>query len=341
MHILVTGGAGFIGSWLCEHFLKKGCTVTAIDNFSTGRIENLVNFAVINNFTFIQQGYDELINQEEIFEQADQLYHLASPVGVRLVLNETNVDEVIDHHLQNTRRLYEVAAKHKLDVFFASSSEVYGKRLDIYPGERSTGLVEDKTGIWGGSDKKRWWYAHLKKCSEDILLEFMNAGDISGIIGRLFNVTGPRQRTEYGMVIPNFVKMALQNQPLTVYGDGSQVRSFCSIFDCIKAIDILMNNLSETGSEIYNIGRSEPATIEKVAQKINDVAGNKKGIRQIPLKEVFDESFEEIYYRVPNTYKLQNVTGYTLSTSLEEILESVTAFYKNHPNRNFESLSYG
>jgi len=333
MHALVTGGSGFIGSWLSEYLLKTGYKVTVIDNLSTGKGKNTSHLRAHPRFRFIEADYQNPAYYKDILRQCDALYHLASPVGVRLIVNTKNVDRMVRNHLTSTRQLYEWAAKYDIHVFFASSSEVYGKRLDVYPDERSEGLKEDKNGVWGAVDQTRWWYAHLKKCSEDLLLEYTEKKKLKGTIGRFFNVTGIRQSADYGMVVPRFIRRASAGLPLTVYGDGDQVRSFCSVHDAVIAMVQLMKHIEHTNSNVYNIGRAEPVTIIELARKVNAMLENHAGIKKMPLKKVFDASFEEIYYRIPNTQKLGNVLGTKLETSLDEIIEELGTRYHKEPEK--------
>lgn len=325
--IIITGGAGFIGTWLSAYFLGKGHKVYCIDDLSTGLYSNTRPFSKKPGYQFHDMAIDELTDNEEFFEKSDWLIHLASPVGVRLIVNEENVDQVIQSHLSATQKLYDLAGTYGLQVFFSSSSEIYGKRLDVYEDERIDGLTEDKNGVWGALDKTRWWYAHLKKCSEDLLLDAVQHGKLHGNIGRLFNVTGPYQRPTYGMVVPRFIQMALNGQPITVYGDGSQVRSFCSVVDCVEAITTLLEMGKKLDGQIFNIGRNEPVTMWQLAEKVNRLTGNPTdAIIKKPFEDIFNDSFEEIFYRVPNTDKLFEHTGYRLKTPLDEILSNLIAF---------------
>jgi UDP-glucose 4-epimerase len=317
MRILITGGAGFIGSHLAEAHLLKGDEVYIIDNLSTGSIGNIQPFLEDRRFNgkiFFHEN--SILNQEIMLEltgTCDMVYHLAAAVGVRYILDHPL--ESIKINIQGTERVLELCAKFKKKVLIASSSEVYGKHLHAP-------LVETDNIIYGPSSKFRWSYAASKLMDEfEALAYFRNKGLWTTIV-RLFNTVGPRQTGAYGMVLPTFVGQALVNRPLTVYGDGRQTRTFTFVKDVVEGLMGLMQNDAAAG-EVFNIGGIEEISILNLAERVIQKTKSASEIRLIPYEEAFEKDFEDMQRRVPCIEKIKSLIGFEPKTHLESILQSV------------------
>lgn len=316
MRILITGGAGFIGSHLTEEYLKKGDEVYIIDDLSTGSMDNIKAFQ--NNDKFKERLFvkiDSILNNDCLLEMVgicDVVFHLAAAVGVRYILD--NPLESIKTNIQGTEKVLEICAKFKKKVLVASTSEVYGKHLHAP-------LVETDNLIYGPSSKFRWSYAASKLMDEFTALAYHRTKGLEVILARLFNTVGPRQSSAYGMVIPRFVKQALNNQPLTVYGDGKQTRTFTYVKDVIKALMALIEKNKAVG-EVINIGGIEEISIIDLAEKIVQMTGSKSDIQLIPYEKAFAKDFEDMQRRVPGIEKIKNLTGFEPETNLENILQN-------------------
>lgn len=320
MKILITGGAGFIGSHLCQACLDRGDEVYVIDDLSTGDINNvkpLQENPVYKNSLFI--NIDTILNHDTMLEltgTCDVVYHLAAAVGVRYIIE--NPLESIKTNIQGTEKVLELCAKFKKKVLLASTSEVYGKHLHAP-------LVETDNIIYGPSSKFRWSYAASKLMDEFTALAYHRTLGLKVVIARLFNTVGPRQTGAYGMVIPRLVSQALQNKPLTVYGDGKQTRTFTYVEDVVSALMGLMAEERAEG-EVFNVGGTEEITIKDLAQRIISLTGSRSTIDLIPYDEVFDKDFEDMQRRVPGIGKISQLTGFTPQTDLDTILRKVVAY---------------
>jgi len=317
MKVLITGGAGFIGSHLAEACLERGDEVYIIDDLSTGSLDNISAFRENEHFKdrfFVH--IDTIFNHDMMLELtgiSDVVFHLAAAVGVQYILD--NPLESIRINIQGTERVLELCTKFKKKVLITSSSEVYGKHLHAP-------LVETDNIIYGPSSKFRWSYAASKLMDEFTALAYFRTKDLRVIIARLFNTVGPRQTGAYGMVIPRFVDQALKNKPISVYGDGSQSRTFTYVKDVVKALMGLMENDDAVG-EVFNIGGTEEITILELAEKIIRETGSSSTVELIPYSEAFEKDFEDMQRRVPGIEKIKKVIGFEPETDLDAILKHV------------------
>lgn len=323
MRVLITGGAGFIGSHLAEAYLEKGDEVYIIDDLSTGSLKNIEPFQAEGRFKdrlFVTVG--SILNPDALLELAgtcDVVFHLAAAVGVRYILD--NPLKSIKINIQGTENVLEMCAKFKKKVLLASSSEVYGKHTHAP-------LVETDNIIYGPSSKFRWSYAASKLMDEFSGLAYFRNRGLQTIIARLFNTVGPRQSASYGMVIPRFVTQALKNRPLTVYGDGTQTRTFTYVKDVVRALMGLMESDEATG-EVFNIGGTEEISIVDLARKIIAMANSDSEIELIPYEKAYAKDFEDMQRRVPSIDKIGRCIGFSPKTDLDTILEQVIVHTKS------------
>jgi UDP-glucose 4-epimerase len=324
MRILITGGAGFIGSHLAEAYLHRGDEVYIIDDLSTGSMDNLTPLQSDPQFKdrmFIT--IDSILNTEPILEligTCDVVFHLAAAVGVRYILE--NPLESIQTNIQGTEKILRFCDKFKKRVLIASTSEVYGKHLHAP-------LVETDNIIYGPSSKFRWSYAAAKLMDEFTALAYHRTHGLPAIIARLFNTVGPRQTGTYGMVIPRFVSQALDNQAISVYGDGNQTRTFTYVNDVVHALMALMDHPDAPG-EVFNIGGTEEVSILALAEKIKMMTASDSPIEFIPYTQAFGKDFEDMQRRVPGIDKINRLIGFKPVTGLEAILESVIQDQKSN-----------
>ena len=317
MRVLITGGAGFIGSHLAEAHLKKGDEVYIIDNLATGTIENinpLQNDDRFRNRIFFHE--DTILNHNIMIEltgTCDLVYHLAAAVGVRYILD--NPLESITINIQGTEKVLELCTKFKKKVLIASSSEVYGKHLHAP-------LVETDNIIYGPSSKFRWSYAASKLMDEFSALAYFRTRGLWATIVRLFNTVGPKQTGAYGMVLPRFVDQALDNQTISVYGDGSQTRTFTYVEDVVGALMSLMESEAAAG-EVFNVGGTEEISIMDLAKRVIETTGSESKIELIPYEEAFLKDFEDMQRRVPSIEKIKNLIGFKPKTNLNTIIKRV------------------
>ena len=320
MKILITGGAGFIGSHLAEACLKKGHDVYLIDDLSTGTLDNIKHLqedSRLKDRLFV--NIDTILNHEIMLELTgicDEVFHLAAAVGVRYILE--NPLTSIKTNIQGTEKVLELCAKFKKRVLIASTSEVYGKHLHAP-------LVETDNIIYGPSSKSRWSYAASKLMDEFSALAYYRTMGLKVVIARLFNTVGPRQTGAYGMVVPRFVSQALKHQPLTVYGDGKQTRTFSYVEDVVEALVSLIQTEAAVG-EVFNIGGTEEISIRLLAEKIIEATASKSTIQLIPYEEAFEKDFEDMQRRVPGIDKIREVVGFQPRTDLDTILTRVIEY---------------
>lgn len=317
MRILITGGAGFIGSHLAEAHLEKGDEVYVIDDLSTGSLKNIEELQENEDYKArFFFSHDSILNHDKMLELVgicDQVYHLAAAVGVLYILEHPF--ESIRTNIQGTEKVLELCNKFKKRVLITSSSEVYGKHLHAP-------LVETDNIIYGPSSKFRWSYAATKLMDEFMALAYHRTNGLEVVITRLFNTVGPRQTGAYGMVIPRFVGQALRNQPLTVHGNGKQTRTFTYVKDVIEALMGLMASLEATG-KVFNVGGTEEINIENLAKKIIGMTGSDSRIEFIPYEVAFGKDFEDMQRRVPDIQKIKGCIGFEPKTNLHGILERV------------------
>lgn len=317
MKVLITGGAGFIGSHLAEAYLKRSDDVYIIDDLSTGSLDNikfLQEAGRYNDRLFVT--VDSIFNHDKLLELVgicDIVFHLAAAVGVRYIL-EHPLESIIAN-IDGTKVVLELCNKFKKKVLVTSSSEVYGKQTN-------DSLAETDDVVYGPSCKSRWSYATSKLLDEFLALAYYRTKGLNTIIVRLFNTVGPRQTGAYGMVIPRFVSQALKGGPITVYGDGKQTRTFTYVKDVVDALIRLMEVPGAVG-EVFNIGGNEEISIKELALKIKKMTNSDSEIRYIPYDEAFEKNFEDMRRRVPSLEKIRGLIGFEPKTDLDSILKSV------------------
>ena len=319
MRILITGGAGFIGSHLAERYLQQGDEVYIIDDLSTGCTENMdaIKQPGYENRLFFKQG--SVLNSDMMLElvgTCDVVFHLAAAVGVQYILD--NPLSSIVTNIQGTEKILELCAKFKKKVMIASTSEVYGKR-----DPRDNRLFEETDDcIYGPSVKSRWSYAAAKLMDEFTTLAYHRVKGLPVIVVRLFNTVGPRQMGRYGMVIPRFVGQALKNAPITVYGNGNQTRTFTHIKEVVQCMMSLMEEPKAIG-QVVNIGGSEEISILNLAKRVKEMAQSKSEIVFVPYEQAYPMDFEDMERRVPSTQKLKKIIGFAPQANLHDILSDV------------------
>ena len=318
MRVLITGGAGFVGSHLAEALLERGDEVFVLDNLSTGSIDNIVHLKSQTRFHYT---IDSVTNEPvlaELIDRCDAVVHLAAAVGVKLIV-EAPV-HTIETNVHGTEVVLKHANKKKKLVLIASTSEVYGK----------SGCVpfsEDADLVLGPTQKHRWAYACSKMIDEFLALAYWKERKLPVIVLRLFNTVGPRQTGQYGMVIPNFVRQALSGQPITVFGDGTQSRSFTYVGDVVRAIVALINEPRAVG-QVFNIGNGKEITIGDLAERVRTLAGSQSKIVQIPYDQAYEVGFEDMPRRVPDISKIHALIGYTPTVELDEMVERVIEYFR-------------
>jgi UDP-glucose 4-epimerase len=317
MRALITGGAGFIGSHLSEALLDQGHDVMVLDDFSTGSFDNIAHLLVNPRFTYT---IDSVTNESvvaELMDKADMAFHLAAAVGVRLVVSAPV--HTIETNVHGTENVLRQSARQRKLVVVASTSEVYGKGT-AFP------FREDADLVLGQPTKTRWGYAASKLLDEFLALAYWKDAQVPVIVVRFFNTVGPRQSDRYGMVIPNFVRQALADQPLIVHGDGSQTRSFTWVGDVVSALLALVDEPRSVG-EVFNIGNGAEVSIRELAEKVKAMTGSSSPLLFVPHHEIFGDNFEDMSRRVPDIGKIQRLVGYTPKVQLDEILERVIEYW--------------
>jgi UDP-glucose 4-epimerase len=313
MRSLITGGAGFIGSHLADELLARGDEVHVLDDLSTGSIDNMRHLKGRRGFEYTIDSAANAPIVAELVDSADVVFHLAAAVGVQLIV-ESPV-RTIETNVHCTEVVLAQASKKKKPVFIASTSEVYGKSADLP-------YREDGDLTLGATVKARWSYACSKAIDEFLAIAHWKERKLPTVIGRLFNTVGPRQTGRYGMVIPNFVTQALADRPLTVYGDGTQRRCFCHVSDVVRALADLMRREDAYG-EVFNIGSDSEIEIRQLAQRVVDMTESASEITLIPYDVAYEEGFEDMQRRIPNTTKIYERIGWRPTRSLDEILADV------------------
>jgi UDP-glucose 4-epimerase len=317
LRVLITGGAGFIGSHLSDAYVERGDEVFCIDDLSTGSFENIAH---LKNHPRFQYTIDSVHNQPvvaELIDQCDVVFHLAAAVGVKLIV-ESPV-RTIETNVRGTEVVLAQANKKKKKVLVASTSEVYGLSNDVP-------FREDGNLVMGATTKGRWSYACSKAIDEFLALAYWREKKLPTVVVRLFNTVGPRQTGQYGMVIPTFVRQALAGRPVTVYGTGEQTRCFGYVKDVVGALVALMDRDDAVG-EVFNIGSDEEVSINQLAEKVRELTGSKSEIVRVPYDEAYEEGFEDMPRRVPDISKVGALVGFKPTVTLEEILHSVIEYY--------------
>jgi UDP-glucose 4-epimerase len=313
MRILITGGAGFIGSHLAEAHLKKGDSVEIIDDLSTGSIDNVEHLKGQPGFRYLIDSVMNVPVLAELVDRAQVIYHLAAAVGVKLIVSSPV--RTIETNVRGTENILGLAAKKDKKVFVASTSEVYGKQTR-FP------FSEDDDLVMGATTKGRWAYACSKAIDEFLALAYHKEKGLPVVVIRLFNTVGPRQTGRYGMVIPTFVRQALQGEPITVYGEGTQQRSFTYVSDVVGALVGLSTNEEAVG-RVFNIGSDNEISINDLAALVKEMTGSKSEICHIPYDEAYEEGFEDMMRRVPDISRIHGLIGYQPTLDIRQILEQV------------------
>lgn len=315
---LITGGAGFIGSHLAEDLLNRGYKVYAVDNLSTGSLDNIDHLQDNPNFAFeVGTIMDEDL-MDELVTSADMVFHLAAAVGVRLII-EKPVD-TIQTNVIGTEIMLKLANKYEKPILITSTSEVYGKNEKIP-------FKEEDDSVYGPTAKSRWSYACSKAVDEFLALAYYHEKKLPVVVVRLFNTIGPRQTGQYGMVVPTFVKQALLGHDLTVFSDGKQSRCFTDVRDVTGALIDLINNTKAYG-QVFNIGNNIDITIVKLAELIKKMTGSKSKIVYIPYDKAFEKGFEDMRKRLPDITKAKSLIGFRPKIKLEESLLDIIEYYK-------------
>jgi len=312
MRTLVTGGAGFIGSHLCEALIERGNEVFVLDDLSTGKFENIEHIKGLTSVV------DSVLNQDvvrEMVKDVDTVYHLAATLGVQKVVDEPIL--TIMNNIQGTEVLLEETCRYRKRLLITSTSEVYGKS------DREV-FREDDDRIMGSTHLSRWSYAASKAIDEFLALAYWRTKRLSCVVVRLFNTVGPRQTGRYGMVIPRFVQAALNDEPITVYGDGEQTRCFASVRDVVPALIALMDR-NDINGEIFNIGSTQRISINDLAQRVIERTNSKSEIIRIPYEHAYGPGYEDMRHRAPSLDKIKSAIGYEPRIALDEILDAVIA----------------
>jgi len=325
-NVLITGGAGFVGSHLAERRLAAGCRVHAYDNLCTGSLQNVAHLRKKPHFSLTTADILEEENLDQAIAKADEVFHLAAAVGVKRIME--NPVETIITNVRGTENVLSSCARHDRPVLITSTSEVYGKAMEV--GGNGKPLAEDDNWTLGPTKVRRWAYACSKAMDEFLARAYFEEKGLPVILVRLFNTVGPRQTGRYGMVIPNFVQRALSHEPIPVYGDGKQTRSFTHVADAVRAMVSLMA-CPEARGEVVNIGSGEVISIQALAEKILHLTQSRSPIKLVPYKEVYAEGFEDMRARTPDISKLKKLTGYRPEKTLDHILQDVADHFRHHP----------
>ncbi len=319
--ILITGGAGFIGSHLAERFLREGREVEIIDDLTTGSLDNVKYLQSLPGADkLLTVSIDTIFNRELLDAAAgrcSKIFHLAAAVGVKYILE--NPLSSISTNVLGTEQVLKIANKHRKPVLITSTSEAYGKQTAAL-------LHEDDDVVLGSSGKARWSYAVAKLLDEFSALAYHRETRLPVVVVRLFNTVGPRQSGEYGMVIPRFVQQALRNEPLTVYGDGTQSRTFTHVEEVCAALAALLDCPTAYG-EVVNVGGVEEVSMHDLAERIVAMTRSRSEVKLVPYSEVFTRDFEDMFRRVPCTDKLKGLVGFAPEKRLDEILADVIYYF--------------
>jgi UDP-glucose 4-epimerase len=319
MKILLTGGAGFIGSHLAEKLISEGHSVTALDNLSTGSSANLNSLKGSSDFKLVEASMLDKSIVDQLVADSDGVIHLGAALGVQRILERPY--ESFIANTQGTENLIIAAAESKKKIFIASTSEIYGKNPE-------QPLNEESDRVIGSPKLLRWAYSEAKAIDESLAQMFAQSHGLSYVVGRFFNTVGPRQSGMYGMVLPRFVSAALKGEALEVHGDGLQTRTFCHVLDSIDAVVRLFLS-DEAIGEAFNIGGEGEISIKDLAQKVIDITGSKSEIKYISYQSAYPQGFDEMMRRVPDTSKLRSYTGWSPKRNLDEIINDIQLSLKS------------
>jgi UDP-glucose 4-epimerase len=318
MRVLITGGAGFVGSHLSEALLERGDEVFILDNLSTGSFDNIVHLKGHPKFHYTLDSVTNEPVVAELVDRCDIVVHLAAAVGVKLIVEQPV--HTIETNVHGTEVVLKIASKKKRLVLIASTSEVYGKSVDVP-------FREDADLVLGATSKHRWAYACSKMIDEFLALAYWKERKLPVIVVRLFNTVGPRQTGQYGMVIPSLVRQALAGEPITVFGDGTQSRSFTYVGDVVRAMVALINEPRAVG-QVFNIGNGHEISIGDLAVKIKSMTGSQSEIVTIPYDQAYEAGFEDMPRRVPDISRIRSLVGYEPTVQLDEILTRVIEHFR-------------
>jgi len=322
MNVLITGGAGFIGSHLAEELLKQGNKVWAIDDLSTGRLENVKHLMGNPNFKIAIDTIQNETVMDRLVSENDMIYHLAAAVGVELIVEHPV--KTIETNIMGSEMVLKLANRYLKKVLIVSTSEVYGKSEKVP-------FSEDDDRLLGPTIRSRWCYSSSKAIDEYLALAYHKEKGLPTVVVRLFNTVGPRQTGQYGMVIPRMVTRALKNEPILVYGDGKQIRCFTYVADVVDALIKLMKNPRAEG-QIFNVGGNEPVSIMELAKRIKKLTNSDSSIEIIPYEKAYEEGFEDMKIRIPDLSKIKSYIGYEPRHTLDEILKNVIDYYRTELN---------
>lgn len=322
MNVLITGGAGFIGSHLAEALLASGSEVTVVDDLSTGSMDNIRHLLGREGFRFVRESVRNQTTMAVLVDRCDVVYHLAAAVGVQLIVDRPV--HTIETNIHGSEVVLNLANKFGRRTFVASTSEVYGKNTKVP-------FNEDDDSLLGSTRFTRWSYAASKMVDEFLALAYHNQYGLESVIGRLFNTIGPRQTGAYGMVVPRFVRAALAGEPLEVYGTGQQTRCFCHVADMVSALSKLMECDQATG-QVVNIGTTESCTIRGLAEKIIAMTGSSSEIRRLTYEQAYGRPFDDMLIRQPDLTKIRRLIGYEPRFSLTDALQSVIDYERARGN---------
>ena len=320
--VLITGGAGFIGSHLAEMLVKTNCYVNVLDDLSTGSLDNIRHLLDLKNFNFIKASDSEEIVMDRLIGKSDVIFHLAAAVGVELIIKDPV--RVIDTNIQGAHTVLKIAHRYRKKVIMVSTSEIYGKQEKVP-------FAEDSDRILGPTICSRWCYATTKAIDEFLGLAYYKMYDLPVLIVRLFNTVGIRQTGQYGMVIPRFVEQAVDNKKITVFGDGDQQRCFCNVTDVIRALDEL-SMCKKAYGEIFNIGTQEEISIKDLAEKVLTLSGrsvDKDSVEFIPYEKAYESGFEDMRRRIPELTKIKSYIGWEPKINLDQTLNEMIKYQRN------------
>jgi UDP-glucose 4-epimerase len=313
MRALITGGAGFIASHLADHLLEGGHSVVALDDLSTGRHSNVEHLLGKPNFEFVLGSILNPDVVDDVVGRCEAVFHLAAAVGVELIVNQPL--RSLATNIRGSEIVFEKANKYGTRVLVTSSSEIYGKN-------RSDRLHEDDDRILGSPLKSRWAYSEAKAIDEILAYTYWKEKGLPTVIVRLFNTVGPRQTGAYGMVIPRFVTQALRNEPITVYGDGSQTRCFCYVGDIVRALAALLEHPDAYG-RVFNLGSDEEISVTALAEMVREETGSNSELRYVAYEDAYEEGFEDMERRVPDTTRARELVGFAPTVGLRKIIRLV------------------
>ncbi len=320
MRYLITGGAGFIGSHLCELLLAQGHRVVAIDDLSTGRVENIAHLRPLPHFQLVRENIQNEQVLDRLTSESDVVVHLAAMVGVQRIVEDPV--RTIRTNIMGTEAVLAAAYRYGCKVLIASTSEVYGKGVRVP-------FTEDDDRLMGPTTRSRWAYAESKAVDEFLGLAYYHQFGLPVVVMRFFNTVGPRQTGRYGMVVPRFVRQALAGQPLTVYGDGTQSRCFADVADVTRAAAALAEHPAAPG-QVFNVGATEEITIRGLAERVLALTGSRSAIEMVPYDAAYGPGFEDMQRRVPSIAKLHALIGYAPRCSLDDTLRRVISYEQSH-----------